>query len=121
MSSDFCTVIDLKAEILFRVCVLRYTPNEEVMKYKGGADYDNYKPDLSDKMATDYILYQVTIRTDPNQGLYEGTVTHQLDERKFESPVQQISRINKYGNQPHCVMKEIPHLRKYCYCKVQIK
>lgn len=98
----------------------RYTPNENVMKFKGSADEDQLEPDLSDEMKSNYVLYQVTISTSPGQGQYEGTISHHLDENKFESPEKQISRINKYGNQPHCVMNELPHLRKYCYCKVQI-
>ena len=46
--------------------------NENVLKYKGGVDYDKYEPDLTDTMSSDYILYQVTLRTSPGQGLYEG-------------------------------------------------
>ncbi|KAI0240983.1 hypothetical protein LSAT2_003885, partial [Lamellibrachia satsuma] len=95
---------------------VRYTPNEDVLKYKGGADYDKYEPDLTDTMTANYILYQVTITTKPGFGQYEGTVTHQLEEDTFESREREISRINKYGKQAQCVVHELPHLRKYCYC-----
>jgi len=98
---------------------LRYTPNENVLKYKGGVDYDKYEPDLTDTMSSDYILYQVTLRTSPGQGLYEGTVWHQLNNDTFQSRPHEISRINMYGKQAQCVLEELPNLRKYCYCKMQ--
>ena len=28
-----------------------------------------------------------------------------------------ISRLDRYGDQPKCVQKEKPHLRKFCFCR----
>ena len=29
---------------------------------------------------------------------------------------EQISRINAYGSQSHCVTDTLPELRKFCFC-----
>ena len=97
--------------------VFRYAPNESVLKYKGTLDADGYEADLSDTMTADRVKYQVGIRTEPGDASYEGTVTYIVKKDKFESHKLEISRTNKYGNQPQCLMDELPHLRKYCYCK----
>ena len=107
------------------VYAFRYSPNESVLKFKHKSDADGsadgYKADLSDTMTADRVMYQVGIRTQPGDASYEGTVTYIVKEDKFESNTLEISRINKYGNQPKCIMDELPHLRKYCYCKVQLE
>lgn len=106
--------------ICIQVCVsvFRYAPNESVLKFKQSADY---VADLSDKMKANYDMYQVTVTTKPGEAQYEGTVTHLLKEDMYTVKLTDISRTNQYGNQPHCVMAELPHLRAYCYCKVQLK
>ena len=100
---------------------VRYSPNESVLKFKHSADNDGYVADLSDKMKANFEMFQVTIMTKPGGALYEATVTHLLNEDTYVAKQTDISRINKYGNQPHCVMAEFPHLRAYCYCKEQLK
>lgn len=100
---------------------VRYAPNESVLKFKQSADNDGYVADLSDKMKANYEMYQVTISTKPGEAEYEATVTHLLKNDTYTLKLTDISRINKYGNQPHCIMAEFPLLRPYCYCKVQLK
>ena len=99
----------------------RYEPSESVLKFKQSLGRDGYIPDLTDDMTASEVLYQVTITTKPGGGKYEGTVTHTISEDKYDVKSTEISRIDRYGNQPHCVMDKMPHLRAYCYCKVQIE
>ena len=98
---------------------VRYAPNDNVLKFKQSS-YDGREADLSDKMSASEILYQVTVLTSPNGGKYEATVKHILKEYKFVISDKEISRINRYGNQPHCIMNELPQLRPYCYCRSQL-
>lgn len=99
---------------------VRYTPNQNVLKFRQSKDTDGRVADLSDDMEVDEILYQVTIITEPGLGRFEATVKFSTSSSKFAVDTRDISRINKYGSQPHCVMDQLPHLRPYCYCKVQL-
>ena len=92
-----------------------------MLKFKKSSDHDGYTPDLSDTMTVSDVIYQVTITTVPGHAQFEGTVTHTISGNKFSVKDTDISRINRYGTQPHCVMDELPHLRAYCYCKEQIE
>ncbi|CAH1780947.1 unnamed protein product [Owenia fusiformis] len=94
-------------------------PNDKVLKFKKSADYDGRIPDLSDDLTSTHILYQVTIVTMPGGGQFESTIMHSKEDDSFKLNERDISRINKYGNAPHCVMTRLPHLRPYCYCKIQ--
>ena len=44
-----------------------------------------------------------------------------LVENKFKLNDKEISRINKYGDQPHCVRKTWPYHMPYCYCREQLQ
>ena len=65
--------------------------------------------------------YQLGIITRPNHGHYEATVIYSGKEDRFHLTGKLISRTNRYRNQPHCVAEKRPKLRKYCYCKNQIR
>jgi hypothetical protein len=100
---------------------MKFSPNEKVLKFKQSLDEHGRKPDLSDKMETTTELYQVTIATKPGGGKFEATVTHEMfNGSYFSINMKELSRINKYGKQPHCVSEKLPHLRPYCYCKIQL-
>ena len=103
------------------ISVVKYEPNRDLLKFKGSADLRGFKPDMSDKMNTTEILYQVTIKTKPAAAIFEATIKYFTKQDKFKANEREISRINKYGTQPHCVMEHLPHLRPYCYCRKQIK
>nr|XP_027230658.1 uncharacterized protein LOC113822323 [Penaeus vannamei] len=53
----------------------------------------------------------VAFVTLPGEGQLEATVTHH--NKTFELTAE-ISRINMYGNQSHCILD--PFYQKYCYC-----
>lgn len=73
------------------------------------------------KIETDYKKYLFVVTTKPNHGEYEFTITVQNAVAgkgvKYELDKSMISRINKYGNDEHCIHDKYPDLRKYCYCK----
>ena len=98
-----------------------YTHGDSLLKFKSMKDDRSLIPDLSDSMKAAEVLYQLTIITKPGNGMFEATIKHDLFENKFKLNDKAISRINKYGNQPHCVQNKWPHLRPYCYCHKQFQ
>ena len=98
----------------------QYKPNDSLLHFRKSSDTDGRVADLSDNMRALEIFYQVTIRTDPGGAMFEGTVKHNSKLDSFTVEEKEISRINMYGNQPHCVREQYPHLRPYCYCKQQL-
>ena len=65
------------------------------------------------------VFYQILVTTKPSMTLYESTVKHSISEDIYTVNDKKISRVDVYGDQPHCVEAEIPMLRPYCYCKIQ--
>lgn len=59
------------------------------------------------------VDYQVTLTTVPGEAMFEATVRHYELGDRFKL-LGDISRINRYRNQSHCVHGH--ELRKYCYC-----
>jgi len=94
-----------------------FAPESSLLRYLGSKDRDGRIPDFAGEALAQEVLYQITIRTAPNDGLYEATIKHDLRENRFKIEESVISRLNAYGNDPACVMSEYPHLRPYCYCK----
>lgn len=93
---------------------MQYEPNEKVQKFSS----TNQDTDREVKFGTrtrDDQHFLVTIETSPMGALFEATVTMGDDKSFFVNP--NISRINLYGNQPICIAKKYPYLRKYCVCK----
>jgi hypothetical protein len=50
------------------------------------------------------------------RGMGNSTKSSRVQEFNGEFNEKEISRTNKYGDQPSCVAKEFPNLRSYCYC-----
>lgn len=95
---------------------------QEVLKFKqtdsnGGI----YKIDLSAKNTNEFELYQLTFQTTPGGGHFEVTVTHDLVHKQFHVSDKEISRINKYGNDPACILDKNKQIRQYCYCNNNIR
>ena len=66
------------------------------------------------------VFYQIHVTTKPSMALYESTVKHLISENTYTVNDKEISRVNAYGDQPHCVAEELPILRPFCYCKNQL-
>lgn len=56
---------------------------------------------------------RVTVEVLPSAAMLEGLILVNREEEQFDV-FGDISRINKYGNQSHCIRHAV--LRKYCYC-----
>ena len=66
--------------------------------------------------ARDFTRYQIIFITKPNDGKYEATVSVSAGDSVVKVNPE-ISRINRYRDQPKCIAKEYPHARKFCFCK----
>jgi len=77
-----------------------------------------------------FMKYLFQVQTKPNGGIYEFEIEVEKNLRdagnnkqtRMELPAlahNLISRINKYGNDEHCIHDKFPDLRKFCYCKVK--
>ncbi|XP_047126415.1 uncharacterized protein LOC100210485 [Hydra vulgaris] len=58
--------------------------------------------------------YEVIFTVYPSNGAFEANADVLTDNTIVVDP--NISRINLYGNQSHCILNDFPHLRPYCYC-----
>ena len=63
--------------------------------------------------------YEVVFTVLPSHAKYEATAVLDISSGTFTA-AEGISRINLYKNQPHCLNKEFPYLRPFCYCKKQL-
>ena len=61
---------------------------------------------------TDYLL---VISVAPSGGIYEASVTRENASALYVHP--SISRLDLYGNQSTCIIRDHPNLRKFCFCK----
>ncbi len=97
--------------------VEKYTPSEKLLRFVGNIDRDGRIPEFNEKMEKGVNdMYQVTVQTMPNNGMYEATAVLQA-QINYVVDSSYISRINRYGDDPHCIINSHPHLRPYCYCK----
>lgn len=93
------------------------SPNENLIKYNKNADLDGFVADMTANMKLEYNLYQIKITVFPGNSIFEASVRHELQGDRFNVKISDISRVNMYGQQARCVENELPHLRKYCYCR----
>ncbi|XP_063413992.1 uncharacterized protein LOC134696239 [Mytilus trossulus] len=68
------------------------------------------------KRIDSYVDYQLMLETKPGDALFEGTVRYN-EKYKTYKLMGEVSRINMYGSQSHCVNDS--HLKKICFCKKQ--
>ena len=62
------------------------------------------------------MKFQLIVETTPSGAWFESTVTISDGGERYQV-APDISRINAYGTQPHCVTNDHPDLRKFCYCR----
>ncbi|XP_055897602.1 uncharacterized protein LOC106051006 [Biomphalaria glabrata] len=75
-----------------------------------------YKVVFNETNTNDIAMYQLTFYTTPGHGHFEVTVTHDIKHKTYRVSEKEISRINKYGNDPTCILKKNRQIRQYCYC-----
>ncbi|XP_054724869.1 uncharacterized protein LOC129235195 isoform X2 [Uloborus diversus] len=95
-------------------------PNKALLKFRKNADKDGFVGEFSDNTQLSEIIYQIQIRTSPNNGVYEASLKYDVTKKEFSVKEHEISRVNMYGNQEHCIHDTYPNLRKYCYCREQL-
>ena len=89
-------------------------PNDKLMSFEQTNDLLPLFSNKSRPAHQDFCRYQIQFTTSPNNGIYEATVRYY---KQWFIVSKAISRLNKYGNEPDCIEKELPHLRKFCFCK----
>ncbi|GBM49216.1 hypothetical protein AVEN_158189-1 [Araneus ventricosus] len=98
----------------------KFIPNKDFLTFKKNADLDGRAGEFSDNTEVTEIIYQVQLLASPSGGIYEAIVKYSQLDDAYRINEHELSRINMYGNQEHCVHDEYPELRKYCYCKIQL-
>ncbi|GIY09028.1 uncharacterized protein CDAR_3311 [Caerostris darwini] len=58
--------------------------------------------------------YLIVISVSPSGGIFEGTVRYDVEDGTYRV-LDDISRLNKYGNQSICISNA--RIRKFCFCK----
>lgn len=62
------------------------------------------------------VDYLIVIKVEPSGGIFEGTIRYDGEDGTYKV-LDDISRLNVYGNQSICINDA--RLRKFCYCKSQ--
>lgn len=94
----------------------------EVLKFLKTDDMGGiYNINFNGTNKNEMTLYQLTFYTTPGHGYFEVTVTHDVPRNKFTVNEKEISRINKYGNDPACILQKNRQIRQYCYCNSNLK
>lgn len=94
----------------------RLYPNEKLMAFKQSADYDNIFPDLTADANLTMIMYQLRFTVSPSGADFEVSIDYYKTLAEYRLSLDSISRLNMYGNQPHCILETHQHLRQFCYC-----
>ncbi|KAI8773197.1 hypothetical protein BgiMline_014269 [Biomphalaria glabrata] len=95
--------------------------NRDVLKFtQADSDGGISRLDFNSSNESGYVLYQLTFGTSPGGGEFEVTVTNDVLRQHFSLNETDISRINKFGNNSACILKEAKQIRQYCYCKNNI-
>jgi len=57
---------------------------------------------------------KVIFMTAPGNAEFDGTVVRQISNNSYSWALSDITRVNTYGNQSHCISDK--NMKKYCYC-----
>ena len=88
-------------------------PNRKVQTFYS-TDQDGDRSVHYAEKTKDLFRYQIIFTTQPNQAKYEVTA-HVSSYEVTVNP--EISRLNRYNDQPACIAKQYPYARKFCYCR----
>ncbi|XP_058788866.1 uncharacterized protein LOC131662900 [Phymastichus coffea] len=92
-------------------------PTKGLLHFERSRDADGFVAALNAKTQLTTEIYQLKIKTLPGNGLFEASISHDVQKDIFSTKISDVSRINMYGSQARCVEHHLFHLRKYCYCK----
>lgn len=94
----------------------RLVSHGDVLRYKSVKDADGFVPDLGGNTKLAFATYQLRLRTQPGDALYEVTLRYDLKEAKVTVDLGAIQHINAYGDRPHCIIDKNYFLAAYCVC-----
>lgn len=128
ISNTFVENINLKLSNVSSICanlslediLLSYLikPQDNLLKFESIENEVLHKKIQYGDPVNAVVDYQVTIRTQPGGGVFEGTFRFD-EEFSALDLVSDISRLNRYNDSSNCVQKS--ELRKLCYCKNRVK
>lgn len=110
----------VKLELSVVTRLEKIIPNRDFLTFKKNADTDGRTGEFSDDTKVTDVLYQIQLHAFPSGAIYEAIVKQNVEDRSMKVKEDELSRVNMYGDQEHCIHDEFPQLRKYCYCKTQL-
>ena len=99
----------------------RRVPNKDVQHFvstEKNKKCDSCKAKLDLRSKFKSYIYEIIFSVHPSQGEYEATADcMKKDDGSNVIRVKPgMSRVNEYGDQPKCIMRDLPDLRRFCYC-----
>lgn len=113
-SVKYCEILSLK--VVNYAMVER--PNDKVLSFHQTKDLIPEFNARARPTHARFCRYQLQLQTSPNNGVYETTVRYHM---KWFIVSKSMSRVDQYGDQPECIARDLPHLRKFCLCKKSMK
>ncbi|XP_061188854.1 uncharacterized protein LOC133197031 [Saccostrea echinata] len=89
-------------------------PQDNVLRFEGIENEVLNRKILYGYPVNAIVDYQVTIRTQPGEGVFEGTFRYDEEYSRLNL-VGDISRLNKYSDSSYCVQGT--EAEKFCYCR----
>ncbi|XP_067014130.2 uncharacterized protein [Anabrus simplex] len=112
-SRELCHILHLN-EVTWAA---KLVPTQGLLRFLKNADKDGFVADLTARTGISQETYQLKLSTTPGNGLFEVSLRYDVNDKSFAIRISDISRINKYGSDAHCITNTQEQLRKYCYCK----
>uniref|UniRef100_A0A1I7WEZ8 Nicastrin n=1 Tax=Heterorhabditis bacteriophora TaxID=37862 RepID=A0A1I7WEZ8_HETBA len=112
-SAEACKSI---CSVLGETCRVKLIPNTGLLKYKNVKDNDGFVPDLSGSTTAAFAHYQLKIRTKPGTATYEVTLFYDSIAKSVHIDLSSVSHVNKFGDDPHCIIDKNYFLATYCVC-----
>ncbi|KAF1752938.1 hypothetical protein GCK72_019493 [Caenorhabditis remanei] len=91
-------------------------PDKDLLAYTNVKDPDGFVPDLSGNTKTAFAHYQLKIQTTPGNAIYEVTLFYDMINEELKMDFGAISHVNKYGDNPHCIIGRNFFLATFCVC-----
>ena len=115
VAREKCAPLALK-EIIRAGKVIHNWKMENFLQTQKAQHCDSCVPYYNKNQAVPFVKLELVLKVSPSDGEYELNAKVKGDEIEVDP---NISRINRYGNQPECIAARYPHLRKYCFCKIK--
>ncbi|XP_035734477.1 uncharacterized protein LOC118447091 isoform X1 [Vespa mandarinia] len=108
---DICETLKIN-QILWSAKLL---PTKGLLNFQKSGDQDGFVADLSAKTKLTSEIYQIKVKTEPGGGLFEASITYNVNKNIFNTKISDVSRINKYGSQASKVRRIIMRRSQLIY------